>query len=124
MPDVLKEFGTPQLRLDVHATRTECERLREILTAIGRGSSIRWVKSTLSRRILKRTGGMKDEKAYFGRGGSGIYRFDGDCGRTGDSGRRPRRSAYFRAAYRRRYAPRRAVGAAARQYDGAPQSGV
>ena len=34
MPEVLKEFGTPLLRLDVYATRTECERLREKLQAV------------------------------------------------------------------------------------------
>ena len=34
MAEVLKEYGTPLIRLDVHATRTECEKLREKLEAV------------------------------------------------------------------------------------------
>ena len=34
MAEVLKEYGTPLVRLDVHATRTECEKLREKLEAV------------------------------------------------------------------------------------------
>ena len=34
MEEVLKEYGVPQIKLDVHATRSECEKLREKLIAI------------------------------------------------------------------------------------------
>ena len=34
MDEVLKEYGVPQLRLDVHATRTDLLKLREKLMAI------------------------------------------------------------------------------------------
>ena len=34
MDEVLKEYGVPQLRLDVHATRTDLLKLREKLIAI------------------------------------------------------------------------------------------
>ena len=34
MAEVLKEYGTPLVRLDVHATRTECQTLREKLEAV------------------------------------------------------------------------------------------
>ena len=34
MQDVLREYGTPQIKLDVHATRSECLKLREKLVAI------------------------------------------------------------------------------------------
>ena len=34
MEEVLKEYGVPQLRLDVHATRTDLLKLREKLMAI------------------------------------------------------------------------------------------
>ena len=34
MEEVLKEYGVPQLRLDVHATRTDLMKLREKLMAI------------------------------------------------------------------------------------------
>ena len=34
MDEVLKEYGVPQLRLDVHATRTDLVKLREKLMAI------------------------------------------------------------------------------------------
>ena len=34
MQDVLKEYGIPQIKLDVHATREECLKLREKLMAI------------------------------------------------------------------------------------------
>ena len=32
--DVLKEYGVPEIKLDIHATRTECLKLREKLVAI------------------------------------------------------------------------------------------
>lgn len=34
MDEVLKEYGVPQIKLDVHATRTELLKLREKLIAI------------------------------------------------------------------------------------------
>ena len=34
MDEVLREYGTPQIKLDIHATRTECLKLREKLMAI------------------------------------------------------------------------------------------
>ena len=34
MEEVMKEYGVPQIKLDVHATRSECEKLREKLIAI------------------------------------------------------------------------------------------
>ena len=34
MEEVLKEYGVPQLRLDVHATRSDLLKLREKLIAI------------------------------------------------------------------------------------------
>ena len=34
MAEVLKEYGTPLVRLDVHATRSECQTLREKLEAV------------------------------------------------------------------------------------------
>jgi len=34
MQEVLKENGVPQIKLDVHATRSECLKLREKLIAI------------------------------------------------------------------------------------------
>ena len=34
MEEVLKEYGTPQIKLDIHATKSECLRLREKLIAI------------------------------------------------------------------------------------------
>ncbi len=34
MQEVLKEYGTPQIKLDIHATRTELLKLREKLMAI------------------------------------------------------------------------------------------
>jgi hypothetical protein len=34
MEEVLKEYGTPQLRFDVHATRSDLLRLREKLMAV------------------------------------------------------------------------------------------
>lgn len=34
MDEVLKEYGAPQIKLDIHATRSECLRLREKLIAI------------------------------------------------------------------------------------------
>ena len=34
MDEVLKEYGVPQLRLDVHATRSDLLKLREKLMAI------------------------------------------------------------------------------------------
>ena len=32
--EVLKEYGVPLIKLDIHATRSECEALREKLTAV------------------------------------------------------------------------------------------
>ncbi len=32
--EVLKEYGVPEIKLDIHATRTECLKLREKLVAI------------------------------------------------------------------------------------------
>lgn len=32
--EVINEYGRPQIRLDIHATRTECLKLREKLIAI------------------------------------------------------------------------------------------
>ena len=32
--EVLREYGVPLIRLDIHATRTECEALREKLAAV------------------------------------------------------------------------------------------
>ena len=34
MQEVLKEFGVPLIKLDIHATRSECEALREKLVAV------------------------------------------------------------------------------------------
>ena len=34
MDEVLKEYGVPQIKLDIHATRTELLKLREKLMAI------------------------------------------------------------------------------------------
>ena len=34
MDEVLREYGTPQIKLDIHATRTELLKLREKLMAI------------------------------------------------------------------------------------------
>lgn len=34
MQDVLREYGTPLIKLDVHGTRSECERLREKLLSV------------------------------------------------------------------------------------------
>ncbi len=34
MQEVLKEYGVPLIKLDVHATRTECMALREKLIAV------------------------------------------------------------------------------------------
>ncbi len=34
MQEVLKEYGTPQIKLDIHATRSELLKLREKLIAI------------------------------------------------------------------------------------------
>ena len=34
MEEILKEYGVPQIKLDIHATRTECLKLREKLMAI------------------------------------------------------------------------------------------
>ena len=34
MHEVIKEYGTPQIKLDIHATKTECLKLREKLMAI------------------------------------------------------------------------------------------
>ena len=34
LPEVLKEYGVPEIKLDIHATRTECLKLREKLMAI------------------------------------------------------------------------------------------
>ncbi len=34
MQEVLKEYGVPLIKLDVHATRTECLELREKLMAV------------------------------------------------------------------------------------------
>ncbi len=34
MKEVLKRYGAPQIRLDLHATRSECLKLREKLIAI------------------------------------------------------------------------------------------
>lgn len=35
--EVLREYGAPQIKLDIHATRTECLKLREKLAAARRG---------------------------------------------------------------------------------------
>jgi hypothetical protein len=34
MQEILKDYGVPQIKLDVHATRSECLKLREKLIAI------------------------------------------------------------------------------------------
>ena len=34
MQEVLREYGVPEIKLDVHATKTECLKLREKLMAI------------------------------------------------------------------------------------------
>ena len=34
MQEVLKDYGTPQIKLDIHATRSELLKLREKLIAI------------------------------------------------------------------------------------------
>ncbi len=34
MDEVVREYGVPQIKLDIHATRTECLKLREKLMAI------------------------------------------------------------------------------------------
>ncbi|WP_196593273.1 hypothetical protein [Pectinatus sottacetonis] len=34
LQEVLKEYGVPEIKLDIHATRTECLKLREKLVAI------------------------------------------------------------------------------------------
>ncbi|MBR1419851.1 MAG: hypothetical protein IJ575_02140 [Selenomonadaceae bacterium] len=34
MRDVIQEYGQPLIKLDIHATRSDCERLREKLMAI------------------------------------------------------------------------------------------
>ncbi len=34
MDEVVREYGVPQIKLDIHATRTECLALREKLIAI------------------------------------------------------------------------------------------
>ena len=34
MQEVLREYGVPLIKLDIHATRSECEALREKLVAV------------------------------------------------------------------------------------------
>ena len=34
MQEILRDYGVPQIKLDVHATRSECLKLREKLIAI------------------------------------------------------------------------------------------
>ena len=34
MQEVLREYGVPLIKLDIHATRSECETLREKLVAV------------------------------------------------------------------------------------------
>ena len=44
MQDVLKEYGVPLIKLDIHATRTECEALRRKLQdAAHRGGNERYL---------------------------------------------------------------------------------
>ena len=76
--EVIREYGVPQIKLDIHAKASECQKLREklmdivklsganeqtasctlmwmILTATCQGSWTPWVSCMLSRRILSLT---------------------------------------------------------------------
>ena len=92
MDEVLKEYGVPQIKLDIHATRSELLKLREKLmairdlsggkeqgsistasstsmsttsTAICRASSTRSARSTPSRRTSSRTGKSDGYRRHF-----------------------------------------------------------
>ncbi len=72
MEEVLKEYGVPLIKLDVHATRSELLKLREQLMAIrmsmiststSRARAIRSERSTRSPRISSRIGSSSAARA-------------------------------------------------------------